>query len=294
MRALFVIPAVLVSFALAPLSRSQPLTFNTLAGNAGQSSAEGSGANARFSLPGGVAADSAGNVYVADTANNTIRKISGGVVSTVAGLAGASGSVDGKGNAARFNQPQGVAVAASGILYVADTGNHTIRRIALDGTVSTLAGAAGNPGSLNATGTNAQFYEPEAVAVKSDGSLIYVADTWNHTIRQITSAGVVSTLAGLAGTAGNSNGIGSSALFNQPQGVAVDAAGFVYVGDTANGTIRKVTAAGVVSTLAGSPGVYGSTNGAGTVAQFYQPMGVAVDAVGTVYVAEISTTRSAR
>jgi sugar lactone lactonase YvrE len=286
MRALSAILTVFLSLALVPLAHSQPLTFNTLAGNAGQGSAGGSGGNARFNLPGGIAADGAGNVYVADTANHTVRKISGGVVSTVAGLAGASGSADGKGSAARFNQPQGVVVAANGIVYVADTGNHTIRKVALDGTVTTLAGAAGNPGALNATGTNAQFYEPEAVAVKSDGSLIYVADTWNHTIRQITSAGVVTTLAGLAGTPGSTNGTGSGALFYQPQGVAVDGAGSVYVGDTANGTIRKVTAGGVVTTLAGSAGTYGSVNGSGSGAQFYQPMGVAVDTNGTVYVAD--------
>src|SRR4051812_11156531 len=187
MRALPAILTVCLSLASVPLAHSQPLSFSTLAGNAGQGSADGNAANARFNLPGGIAADSAGNVYVADTANHTIRKISGGTVSTVAGLAGASGSADGK-SSARFNQPQGVAVDTNGILYVADTGNHTIRRIALDGTVSTLAGAAGNPGTLNATGTNAQFYEPEAVAVNGNGSRVYVADTWNHAIRQITSA----------------------------------------------------------------------------------------------------------
>ncbi|EEF61836.1 NHL repeat-containing protein [Pedosphaera parvula] len=280
MKALLAILTVFLSLAFVPLSHSQPLTVSTLAGNAGQGSADGNNSSARFNLPGGVAVDKTGNLYVADTANHTIRKISGGVVSTFAGLAGVSGSANGKGSAARFNQPQGVAVDTNGIVYVADTGNHIIRKIALDGTVSTLAGAAGNPGTLNATGTNAQFYEPEAVAVNGNGSLIYVADTWNHEIRQVTSAGVVTTLAGTPGV------IGTGSLFYQPQGIAVGSDGNIYVADTGNGTIRVIPPGGSVTTLAGSPGNYGSTNGTGSAAQFYQPMGVAVAANGTVYVAD--------
>jgi sugar lactone lactonase YvrE len=280
MKDLIAILILCLSLAFVPFSRSQPLTFSTLAGNAGQGAANGNNSNARFNLPGGVAVDKNGNVYVADTANHTIRKISGGVVSTLAGLAGVSGSVDGNGSAARFKEPQGVAVDTNGIVYVADTGNHTIRKIAVDGTVSTLAGSAGNPGALNATGSNASFYEPEGVAVNGNGSLIYVADTWNHTIRQITSAGVVTTLAGNPGV------FGTNSLFYQPQGIAVGGDGNIYIGDTGNGTIRKITPGGSVTTLAGSSGNYGSTNGTGSAAQFYQPMGVAVAANGTVYVAD--------
>ena len=279
--------AVAVLILVSLVARSQSLTVTTLAGNSGQGSADGAGGSARFNSPGGVAVDSAGNIYVADTANHTIRKItSGGAVSTLAGLAGASGSADASGNNARFNQPQGIAVDINGIVYVADTGNHTIRKITPGGVVTTLAGSAGNAGSLNATGTNALFYEPEGVAVNSSGTLIFVADTWNHMIRQITTGGIVTTLAGSAGTSGTNNGTGTGALFYQPQGVTVDGLGNLYVADTANATIRMVTAGGIVTTLAGSPGIYGGANGSGAAAQFYQPSSLAVDTNGNIFVAD--------
>jgi sugar lactone lactonase YvrE len=270
--------------ASATVARSQPLTITTLAGYAGAGSADGTGASARFANPWGVAADTAGNLYVADTANHTIRKITGGVVSTLAGLAGVSGSADGTNSSARFYQPQGVAVDGSGNVYVADTGNYTIRKITPAGVVTTLAGSAGNSGSANGTGTNAQFYEPEGIAVNSAGALIYVADTWNHTIRQVTSAGVVTTFAGSTNY-GSANGTGASAQFYQPQGIAVDGAGNVYVGDTGNQMIRQITSAGVVTTLAGSTN-YGSANGAGASASFWNPQGVALDTATNLYVAD--------
>ena len=203
-------------------------------------------------------------VYVADTANHTIRKITpGGVVSTLAGLAGNPGSADGTGSAARFNQPQGVAVDGAGNVYVADTGNHTIRKITPGGAVSTLAGLAGSSGSANGTGSGARFYEPEGVAVDSAGN-VYVADTWNHTIRKITPGGVVTTLAGRPATSAAPTATGSGAQFYQPQGVAVDSAGNVYVADTGNQTIRKIRPAAVVTTLAGLAGNYGSADGTGS------------------------------
>ena len=281
--------AALVSglwLAGAPGAFGQSLSFNTVAGYAGQGSTDGNHLNAGFYNPSSVAADSDGNVYVADTANHTIRLITaGGVVSTLAGAAGVSGSANGTGGAARFNQPQGIAVDSAGNVYVADTGNQTIRMIASGGVVSTLAGLAGVSGTNNGTGGNARFYQPEGVAVDAAGN-VYVADTWNHTIRQITSGGVVSTLAGLAGVAGTTNGAASGACFYQPQGVAVDSSGNVYVADTGNQTIRMITSGGVVSTLAGSAGNYGSTDGTGPGALFYGPAGVAVDGLGFVYVAD--------
>ena len=127
--------------AFTPGAYAQPLSFNTLAGYPGQGSADGLGSNARFFNPSGVAVDAAGNLYVADTANHTIRQITpGGVVTTLAGLVGFSGSADGTGSAAQFNQPRGVAVDSAGNVYVADTGNHTIRKLMPGGVVSTLAG----------------------------------------------------------------------------------------------------------------------------------------------------------
>src|ERR1017187_1417676 len=269
------------------IARSQTLTVSTLAGYAAPGSADGAGTAARFANPWGVAADSAGNLYVADTDNHTIRKVTaGGTVSTFAGLAGVSGSADGTDSGARFNQPQGVAVDTNGIVYVADTGNYTIRKITPAGIVTTLAGSAGISGSTDATGDSARFYEPEGIAVNSAGTLIYIADTWNHTIRQVTPAGVVTTLAGSAGNFGSADGAGNSAQFYQPQGMAVDGSGNIYVADTGNQTIRKVTVLGAVTTLAGLAGNNGNADGTGNSASFWNPQGVALDSAANLYVAD--------
>jgi hypothetical protein len=266
----------------------------TLAGLAGSpGSADGTGSAARFNVPGGVAVDSAGNVYVGEWDNNTIRKVTpGGVVTTLTGLAGGSGSADGTGGAARFNTPTGVAVDSAGNVYVTDTGNHTIRKVTPARVVTTLAGKAlfdqwGDPigGYADGTGGAARFYRPEGVAADSAGNL-YVADSWNHTIRKVTPGGVVTTLAGLAGTSGSADGTGSAARFNWPYGVAVDSAADLFVADCYNHTIRKVTPDGVVTTLAGLAGSPGSADGTGSAARFTLPQGVAVDSAGNVYVAD--------
>ncbi len=259
---------------------------STLAGLAGNSgSSDGTGSAARFDQPRSVAVDAGGNVYVADSANQTIRKVTpGGVVTTLAGGAYSSGSNDGTGSAARFDYSQGVAVDAGGNLYVADTSNHTIRKVTPGGVVTTLAGRVGYSGSSNGTGSAARFYRPYGVAVDAGGS-IYVGDTWNDTIRKVTPGGVVTTLAG-AGHAGSSDGTGSAAGFRWPYGITVDAGGNVYVADNQNYTIRKVTPAGVVTTLAGLAGTSGSNDGTGSAARFYNPTGVAVNSGGNVYVAD--------
>ncbi len=192
---------------------------------------------------------------------------------TLAGMAGSSGSANGTGSAARFNTPYGVAVDSAGNVYVADNGNHTIRKVSAAGVVTTLAGLAGSGGSADGTGSAARFSLPNGVAVDSAGN-VYVADFNNHTIRKVTPAGVVTTLAGRAGSFGSADGTGGAARFIFPTDVAVDSAGNVYVADTGNYAIRKVTAAGVVTTLAGS------------AARFDQPQGVAVDSAGNVFVTD--------
>ncbi len=258
----------------------------TLAGTGMFGSADGTGATARFYSPCGVAVDSAGNVYVADQANYTIRKVTAaGVVTTLAGTAGMVGSADGTGAAARFKNPTGVAVDSAGNVYVADAGNSTLRRVTAAGVVTTLAGTAGMVGSADGMGAAASFRSPNGVAVDSAGN-VYVADTANSTIRKVTAAGVVTTLAGTAGVFGSADGTGAAARFNIPFSVAADSAGNVYVADLDNSTIRKVTAAGVVTTLAGTAGVFGSADGTGAAASFNFPLGVTVDSAGNVYVAD--------
>ncbi|HWD92584.1 MAG TPA: NHL repeat-containing protein [Verrucomicrobiae bacterium] len=252
-------------------------------------SADGTNSTARFYDPFDVAADSSGNVYVADNGNNTIRKITpAGVVTTLAGLAGASGSVDGANSVARFNGPSGVAVDSSGNVYVADSNNDTIRKVTPEGEVTTLAGLAGAFGNADGANSAARFNAPFGVAVDSTGN-VYVGDSGNQTIRKITPAGVVTTLAGLAGNLGGDDGEGSAARFDFPRGVAVDSSNNVYVADYYNYTIRKITAAGVVTTLAGLAQAYGSDDGTGSAARFYFPQGVAVDSSGNVYVADTDT-----
>jgi hypothetical protein len=258
----------------------------TLAGAAGMTgSADGTGAAARFFHPSGMAIDSAGNLYVAER-NHTIRKITAaGDVTTLAGAAGMVGSADGTGAAARFNNPTGVAIDGMGNLYVADTFNHTIRKVTGEGVVTTLAGTAGAIGSADGTGAAARFSFPAWVAVDSNGT-VYAADSGNFTIRKLTGEGVVTTLAGTAGMSGTADGTGPAARFDFPFSVAVDSAGNVYVADAFMDTIRKVTADGVVTTLAGTPNMMGSADGTGAAARFRLPAAVAVDSTDTLYVAD--------
>jgi len=286
----FMIAAGLVStVAHAQSNYATPYFFTTLAGATASGTADGPLTAARFNIPQSTAVDAAGNVYVTDTANHTIRKITFfGVVTTLAGQAGTLGTSDGTGSAARFNLPRGIAVDGAGTVYVADTSNHLIRKITPAGAVTTLAGSAGAAGNLDGTGAAARFFSPNGIAVDASGN-VYVGDTATHIIRKVTPAGVVTTLAGVAASFGSVDGTGTTARFNSPRGVAVDSGGNVYVADRDNNSIRKVTPAGVVTTLAGFLSVNsGSTDGTGNVARFSQPYGVAVDAGGNVYVADAS------
>ena len=262
-------------------------TVTTLAGQAGaRGSTDGTASAARFNHPTGIAVDGAGNVYVADTDNETIRKITAaGVVTTVAGQAGRTGSADGTGTAAQFASPSDVNVDTAGNLYVADADNNTIRRITPAGVVTTFAGVAGASGSTDGTGAGARFSSPEGVTVDSAGNL-YVADTNNQTIRKITPAGAVTTLAGAVGLSGGADGPSSVARFQDPSDLTVDGVGNIYVADTDNHAIRKITPAGAVATVAGTVGTSGSSDGMGTAARFFYPTGVAADAGGNVYLAD--------
>ncbi|HTZ20910.1 MAG TPA: protease pro-enzyme activation domain-containing protein, partial [Opitutaceae bacterium] len=272
-------------------------TVTTVVGATGVAgSADGPASTARLNGPGGVAVDGSGNLYIADSANYTVRKLTAatGQVSTLAGIAGDRGTVDGTGSAARFYDPQNIAVDAAGNLYVPDGTGHTVRKVTPAGMVTTLAGSPGVSGSTDGVGSAARFNYPTGIIVDSTGN-IYVADTNNNKIRKITPSGTVTTLAG-TGTAGHSDGPGTSATLNHPAGVAVDVAGTVYVADKNNDTIRAITPAGVVSTVAGvagqpeaGDGPNSLTSGGGStwpVAHFYRPADVAVDAAGVIYVAD--------
>ncbi len=266
---------MMVMFAMVTAS-AQPLPVYTMAGHDVPGSADGLGSYARFNNLHGVAVDSSGNVYVADTGNGTIRKVMpNGSVSTLAGYAGNFGSTNGTGTDARFFAPQGVTVDDTGMIYVADTGNATIRQVSSTGLVALFAGSAGNHNSFDGTGTNANFYQPEGIAVDSSRN-VYVADAWNHTIRKITSLGVVTTIAGLAGNPGSVDGTAGKARFNRPSGVTVDSATNLFVTDSLNHTIRKISPGGMVTTIAGMSGVWGRADGTNEGARFFLPQGIAM------------------
>jgi sugar lactone lactonase YvrE len=250
----------------------------------------GTGTAASFYFPYGVTTDGT-NLYVVDSVGN-VRKlvIATGVVTTLAGpTLGANGSTDGTGTAARFALPRGITTDGTN-LYVADTGNSTIRKVVIStGTVTTLAGTAGATGITDGTGAVARFYLPSSIT--TDGTNLYVADTGNHTIRKIVIAtGVVTTLAGTASPYfgyGSTNGTGTAAKFSGPAGITTDGTN-LFVADTGNNAIRKIViAAGTVTTLAG--GAFGSTDGTGTAALFYSPSGITTDGTN-LYVADTLNT----
>lgn len=276
--------------AVAQSSSAAELTISHLAGNTtGAGYANGTGSAARFSGPSGVAVDADGNAYVADTSNHVIRKITpAGVVTTFAGMIGLSGANDGAGSAARFNAPEGIAIDASGTLYITDTGNYTVRKMTLAGVVTTFAGQTGVSGVWDATGTAAVFSSPVAIAV--DAAAIYIADYNACVIRRISPSGVVTTLAGVAYSCGEVDGTGTSAQFLYPRAIAAGS-GNVYVADQWGHTIRKIAPGGVVTTLAGLANAPGGQNGQGAAASFQQPGGIAVAASGDIYVADSSRIR---
>lgn len=259
-------------------------TVSTVAGNGTRGFVDGASASAQFNNPFGIAVDASGNLYVADNGNQCIRKISSeGIVSTLAGN-GVAGFADGAGAEAQFANPTGVAVDATGNVYVADRDNNCIRKISPSGTVSTFAGN-GTAGFADGMSDASQFDNPFGMAFDASGNLL-VTDINNHRIRKIDPAGTVKVLAG-SGERDYVDANGTSASFNFPFEITVDASNNAYVTDVNNHCIRKISPTGDVSTLAGS-GIAGFADGMGEEAQFRFPKGVAVDAVGNVYVADES------
>ncbi|QEM67615.1 hypothetical protein FO488_05245 [Geobacter sp. FeAm09] len=255
-------------------------TVSTIAGSAGVTgTADGIGTAARFSIPNGMAVSSdKTTLYMTDYGSNTIRQLvlATGQVTTIAGIAGTSGSLDATGTAATFHYPHDI-VTDGTYLYVTDMGNHTIRKINIaTKAVTTLAGKAGTAGTADGTASAATFNGPAGIAIS--GSTLYVTDANSNTIRQVdATSGAVTTIAGSAGTAGSANGTGTAATFNVPAGITTDGTN-LYVSDFNNNLIRTIVISSkAVTTLAGSTSYYGSADGVGASASFYAPNGITTD-----------------
>jgi sugar lactone lactonase YvrE len=211
-------------------------SVTTIAGSSTAGSIDAVGLAASFNFPSGITIDNTGSIYVSDSKNNKVRKItSSGVVITLAG-SGVSNSIDGVGTAASFSNPQGIVIDSNSIIYIADSIGK-IRRITTEGVVSTLAGSGSNA-STDGSGNLASFRRPWGLAIDGEG-IIFVADG-NHKIRKVTNSGVVTTVAG-TGSVGSADGPGTAASFNYPSGVAVDSNGNIYTADFSNHKIRKIT-----------------------------------------------------
>src|ERR1035438_7314213 len=292
---------IAVAATLAPAQSGGGYLITTVVDSAGSVGFSGDGlaaTAAQLNFPTGVAADATGNLFIADTFNNRVRKVSpGGIISTVAGSGARGFSGDGApAAAAQLNYPQGVAVDATGNLFIADTGNMLIRKVSASGIVTTLAGIAAATGAQGFSGdggpaTAAQLSNPKGLAVDALGNL-FIADTGNQRIRKV-SAGIIATVAG-GGTfgPGDDGGPATAAQLYNPVGVAVDAAGNLFIAGTSDPRIRKVSASGIITTVAGT-GTQGFSGDGGPAAAawLYEPWGVATDAGGNLFIADAGNQR---
>ena len=262
--------------------------MSTYAGNRKMGMINGTKENASFANPMAIAADKKGNLYIADSHNNMIRKIdAAGNVTTLAG-SGVAGSQDGPGTGASFFYPMGIAVDDSGNIIVCDTHNNRVRKITADGIVSTVAGRR-DTATHSSAGSDIKFDNPVGVAVDHRGNL-YIADMMNDVIKKISYDQKITNFAGIVSDAGSENGKASSSSFYLPWGIAVDSANNIYVSDSYNNMIRKIDPDGNVTTLAGHL-QKGSSDGQDTAASFFHPAGIALDEKGNLYVADMGNNK---
>lgn len=271
-----------LALLLAPLASHAGDSIRTLAGAPEIAAhADGPRGLARFSDPAGLALDAAGNLFIADSANHCLRRLAAdGAVTTLAGRPGQAGF-----DAVHFDSPTALVVAPEGTVFVADTGNHAIRRVLSTGIITTFAGKPGEAGATNAVGPAARFNSPLGLAFAADGTLL-VADSGNHVIRRVAPDGAVTTLAGELESWGATDGPAATARFNGPVGLAFDRSGSLFVADSANHAIRRLTPDGTVTTFAGKLGEDGCVDGPASVARFCKPAGLAFDAEGRLYVVD--------
>ncbi|HTB06974.1 MAG TPA: T9SS type A sorting domain-containing protein [Bacteroidia bacterium] len=275
------------------ISFGQTYVINSIAGNgtAGFSGDGGSALLAEINYPYGIASDDSGNVYITDTFNNRIRKISSkGIITTIAGGGTKSLGDGGPADSAQINFPTAIAVDDSGLIYIADYNDNRIRKVDRKGIITTYAGT----GSQGFTGDGgqaalAELYNPEGVAVDDSGN-VFIADRNNARIRKVNKKRIITTIAG-NGTGGFSGDGGAATIaeINWPKGVATDDSGSVYIADYNNNRIRKVSAKGIITTIAGNGTAgYSGNGGSALAAEINGPTGVAIDTLGNIYIADYS------
>jgi len=282
---------------ITPPVNQPPPGISTLVGTgvSGYSGDGGPAGSAELNSPYGVSVDASGNVYIADTQNSVIRKVdSTGKITTIAGNGTLGyGGDGGPATSATLWDPYRVVADHTGNVYIADYNNNRIRKVDTTGKITTIAGTgtAGYNGD-GIPATTAQLNLPGAVAVDGNGNL-YVVDTWNNRIRKIDTSGTINTIAGtgFAGVLGD-GGAATSAQVNEPEGIAVDSSGNVYIADYGNSKIRKIDTSGIISTIAGTGSIGSSGDGGPATAAFLTlPTGVAVDRPGNVYIADNQNSR---